>query len=83
MPSRANRRRQVRTVFTAHPSSAAIRAFGQPSSASSTILARLASACGEEDRRTIASSRALRRDPSITMSRLAARTMTPPSGDLH
>ena len=82
-PPRANRRRQVRTVFTAHPSSRAICAFGEPACASSTILARRASACGVDGRRTIASSLALRRDPSITMSLLAARAMTPPSDDLR
>jgi len=78
MPPRANRRRQVRTVPCAQPSSAAIRAFGQPAWASSTIRARRASACGADARRVIASSFALRRDPRITMSLLAARAMPVP-----
>ena len=76
MPPRANRRRQVRTVFTAQPSSAAMWEFGQPAPASSTILARSTSACGADGRRAIASSLALRRDPRITMSRLDTRAMT-------
>ena len=63
-------------MFTAQPSSAAICAFGRPACASSTILARRASACGEDGRRAIASSFALRRDPTTTMSRLTARAMT-------
>ena len=78
MPPRANRCRQVRTVPAAQPSSAAIRAFGQPAWASSTILARRASACADEGRRTIASSLAFRRGPKTTMSLLAARAMTEP-----
>ncbi len=76
MPPRANRRRQVRTVPSVQPSSAAIRAFGQFAWASSAILVRRTSACGEDGRRTIASSLALRRDPEVTMSLLAARAMT-------
>ncbi len=76
MPPRANRRRQVRTVFTTQPSSAAIRWSGQPACASSTILARRTRACGADARRTIASSLALRRDPKTTTSGLAARAMT-------
>ena len=63
MPPWANRCRQVRTVPCAQPSSAAIRAFGQPAWASSTIRFRRASACGADARRVIASSFALRRDP--------------------
>jgi hypothetical protein len=46
MPRRANRRRQVRTVVTVQPSSAAICAFGQSWWASSAIRARRTSACG-------------------------------------
>lgn len=76
MPRRANRCRQVRTVLTVQPSSAAICAFGERWWASSAILARRTSACGAEDRRTIASSLALRRGPKTTMSLLAARAMT-------
>ena len=76
MPPRANRRRQVRTVVTVQPKAAAIRAFGQPAWASSTILARRTCACGADARRTIASSFALRRDPTTTTSRLVARAMT-------
>ncbi len=75
MPPRANRRRQVRTVATEQPSSAATCAFAQPWWASSTILARRASACGADARRTIASSLALRRAPNTTTSRLATRAM--------
>jgi hypothetical protein len=72
MPPRANRRRQLRAVPAEQPSSAAIRAFGQPWCASSTILARRTSACGEDGRRAIASSLALRRGPEPTTSWLAA-----------
>ena len=75
-PPRANRCRQVRTVAAVQPSSAAIRAFAQPAPASNAILARRASACGADGRRTIASSRALRRGPKTTTSLLAARAMT-------
>jgi len=39
------------------------------------ILARRTSACGEDGRRTIASSFALSRDPKATTSWLAARAM--------
>jgi hypothetical protein len=83
MPPRANRRRQVRTVVTVQPKAAAIRLFGQLAWASSTILARRTSACGEDARRTIASSFALRCDPTTTTSRLVARAMTRPSDDLR
>ncbi len=76
MPPRANRRRQVCTVVTEQPSSAAIRAFAWPWWARSTIMARRTSTCGEDGRRTIASSFALRRDPKTTMSWLAARATT-------
>ena len=58
------------------PSSAAIRAFARPAPASRAILARRASACGADGRRTIASSRALRRGPKTTTSLLPARAMT-------
>jgi hypothetical protein len=78
MPPRTNRLRHSRTVFTAQPSSAAIRPSGQPACASSTIRARRTSACAADGRRTIASSLALRRGPRITMSRLTARPMPSP-----
>ena len=81
MPRRAKRRRQVRTVVCVQPSSAAMRAFGQPWWASRAILARRASACGADDARVIASSLALRRAPKITTSLLAARAITPPPGN--
>ncbi len=81
MPPRTNRCRQVRTVFTVHPSSRAICSFGQSRNASKMILARLTSAWLEDGRRTIASSLALRRDPKTTMSLLAARAMTSPPDD--
>jgi len=46
------------------------------------ILARLTSACGEDGRRTIASSLALRRAPNITTSLLAIRAIDlPPPGN--
>jgi len=61
MPSRVNRRRQIRTVPIAQPSSAAIAAVRKPRCASSTIRARRTSACGEDGRATIASSFDLRR----------------------
>jgi len=78
MPPRTNRRRQVRTVATAQPTRLAISALDTPACANSAILARRTSACGEDARRTIASSLALRRAPNTTVSRLAARAMIPP-----
>src|SRR5258708_11857626 len=78
MPRRANRRGQVGTVVTVQPSSGAIAALGQPWCASSAILARRTSAWGADGARVIASSRALRRAPNITMSLLAARAIDPP-----
>ena len=61
-------------MVTAQPTRRAISALDTPACANSTILARRTSACGEDARRSIASSLALRRAPNTTVSRLAART---------
>jgi len=81
MPPRTNRCRQVRTVLSAQPTRQAISALDTPAWAKSTILARRTSACGEDARRTIASSLALRRAPNTTVSRQRARAMIPPETD--
>lgn len=65
-----SRRRQVRTVFTLMPSSAAIAVFGRPSAASNTISARFAIRCGLEGHEAIRATWRRRLRPRMIRSML-------------